>query len=272
MRNILFIIFCMFSLGGCAASSSGKNSNESTISPINQEVVLKKTGNYPALTELYKEQLQKKEQPEIRLKLVEAYINFHDYESALFTIAPLVNSENSSHKVFYLQGVALYHLGSLTEAERSLEIACQKKVDYAKAINLLGIIHVQNQDLKGARDFFIQARNLMYDDITLKNNLALIDLLEGDYQSAATYLLPVYLNGQADEKVKANLAIIMAKLGSLNHIRALYSDKFGDEEIVQLYQALRDLTLSYPQGYSHSEVKSAELNVNVEQNNNAQTL
>ncbi|MCG3729732.1 tetratricopeptide repeat protein [Vibrio cincinnatiensis] len=247
MHKIILLFLFVITVSGCVSTSGNQTKSASRdieLSPVDQEQVYKKTSNYPALIDFYKSQLQKREESETRLKLTEAYLNYQDAESALFTLTPLMNRDQTTDQAFYLQGVALFRLGKIEAAEHSLAMAREKNPTDAKVINLLGIIRAQQGDFIQSRDLFTQARVLMFDDMTIKNNLALIDMLEENYTSAAARLLPIYLNGEADEQVKANLAIIMAKMGSLNHLLAFYAGQYNEEDIILLYQSLRSLNLA----------------------------
>jgi tight adherence protein D len=205
------------------------------------EQLLVKSSNYPRLIELYKDKLKKYENAETRQKLAQAYIDNNDNDSALFTLAPLVSRKKIDSEVFYLQGLAQYNLGKTNLAQDSLDIALARAPNNAKLLNMIGIVYANKGDLEQARLSFNKARELMYDDVTIKNNLALLDLIEGKYQDAASKLLPVYINnrGKIDENVKANLAIIMAKLGSFDYIRTLYSDKYNTEQLLEIYNDLK---------------------------------
>ncbi|NAW70018.1 hypothetical protein CAG57_02770 [Vibrio sp. V30_P3S12P165] len=245
-KKIVMFLFVII-LSGCVTTAGTQGevvSGNLDLTSVDQEQIYTKTSNYSALIELYKRQLKQGEESETRLKLAEVYLNYQDAESALFTLAPLINHKSNTGQVFYLQGLALFRLGKIEEAKHSLHLARDKSPMDAKVINLLAIIYAQQGDLVQSRALFTQARELMFDDITIKNNLALIDMLEGDYDSAAARLLPIYMNEQADEQVKANLAIIMAKKGSLNHLLVFYADQYSQDEIVKLYQSLRSLNLA----------------------------
>lgn len=248
MRNVFLVTCIGLLLTGCVSSAGNQrntiNASDASSLSFDQETVLIKTNNYLALIELYKQQLQQQDQRQTRLKLAQVYLDFQDPESALFILGPLFNSKTEHDTEFYLQGMALYRLHRITDAKQALSIAQDHNPNNPKTINMLGIIYAQSAQFDQARMSFNRARELMYDDIAVKNNLALIDMLEEDYQTAADRLLPIYHNGQADDRVIANLAIIMAKSGSLNHLHAFYAQKYSDQEIQHLFITLRNLNLS----------------------------
>ncbi|MFT2099115.1 tetratricopeptide repeat protein [Marinomonas sp. 2405UD66-6] len=242
MSKLVALLFLILTITGCTTHYSAPTvSSGKADEKVMSEKILIKSLNYARLIELYKEQLKEKENSETRLKLANVYIDSYDNESALFTLAPLINQKKINPEVFYAQAVAQYNMGDIVSAHDSLLIVLEREPDNAKALNMLGIIYAYQGELENARKTFNKARELMYSDATIKNNLALLDLIEGEYQSAAATLLPVYLNnrGKVDESVRANLAIIMAKLGSFDYINTLYADKYSSEELLAIYNDLK---------------------------------
>lgn len=214
------------------------------------------SGNYPKLIALYKDKLKQAESTETRVKLAKAYLDTGDNESALFTIAPVITQPNASAESFYLQGLAQFNLGQASQSQRSLDVATHKAPNNAKYVNLLGAVQAELGQLEQARASFNRARSLLYDDIVIKNNLALVDIMEGNFQAAAARLMPVYRANPkgADEQLKANLAIIAAKLGSFETLKALYGDQYTDKELFGIFHGLRSSTyVSSPAGHSKAD-------------------
>ncbi|KXZ34559.1 tetratricopeptide repeat protein [Vibrio alginolyticus] len=259
IANALWLL-CALSLSGCSSLYQTSNNEGSQAQnrdkplEFDQESLLIKTKNQAGLIELHKAQLQQQESPQTRLKLAQAYFDGHDPESTLFVLTPLLSSSTTlpRDELYFLQGRAEYQLGQIEQAQRSLSAALQVNPSSAKALNSISIIYAQQGEWRKAREGFIRARELMFDDVTVKNNLALIDILEQDYQSAAARLLPIYLNGQADDMVTANLALIMAKIGSYEHLRSFYGQQYSDEELYLAYLNLREVQLM-----NHTPVKAS---------------
>ncbi|WP_067100854.1 tetratricopeptide repeat protein [Marinomonas atlantica] len=239
MLKLVPILFGVLLLVGCA--SSGKNSSMA----LSEEEFLALSANNTRLIELYKDRLREQDSPDTRLKLAKVYLDTGDNESSLFTLSSLIKSNAGNSEAFYLQGVAQYNLGQLRQAENSLNIAINKDDDSAKAVNMMGVVKAELGHLAPARQQFNKAREMMYDDLVVKNNLALLDMLEGKYQDAAVRLMPIYLNNpdRADPKLKANLAIILSKMGSFETLRRVYGDKYTD---TQLFDIFNDLKASLP--------------------------
>ena len=238
MTRLLVVLLVTLTLAGCA--SSGRNTTALT-----EEQFLELSANNARLIELYKSRLRNEESVSTRLKLAKAYLEINDNESTLFTISPLIKKDLGGSEAFYLQGVAQYNVGQLRQAEKSLQIAINKDDDSAKAINMLGVVYAELGNLSGARTQFNQAREMMYDDLAIKNNLALLDMLEGKYQDAAVRLMPIYLKNpkKADPQLKANLAIILSKMGSFETLRRVYGEQYSD---AQLFDIFNDLKASMP--------------------------
>lgn len=238
MTRWLVVLLVTVTLVGCA--SSGRNTTALT-----EEQFLELSANNARLIELYKNRLRNEENVSTRLKLAKAYLDSNDNESTLFTISPLIKKDLGGSEAFYLQGVAQYNVGRLRQAEKSLQIAINKDDDSAKAINMLGVVYAELGNLSGARTQFNQAREMMYDDLAIKNNLALLDMLEGKYQDAAVRLMPIYLKNpkKADPQLKANLAIILSKMGSFETLRRVYGEQYSD---AQLFDIFNDLKASMP--------------------------
>lgn len=242
MHNFIVVILFSIVMTGCANTSNrGSIGNAFNNSGAIDEGMLIKSSNYNRLIELYRDQLAKRENSQVRYKLAKAYVDNNDNESAIFTLQPLLERRRVDSDVLFLSGLAHYNLGNLDSAYRAFNITLEKKPDSAKAYNMTGIIYAHKNELTNARTAFNRARSLMYDDITIKNNLAMLDLIEGKYEDAADKLLPLYLNsrGTLDESVKANLAMTMAKLGNFDYLASLYADKYSRRELLEAYKHLK---------------------------------
>lgn len=238
MKKLFLLLIATTLVTGCASSGSTQ------IAASNNERFLELSANNTRLIELYKDKLRNQESEEIRLKLARVYLDTGDNESCLFTLMPLIREGKGGSEAFYLQGVSQYNTGRLRQAETSLKIAINRDNSSAKAINMLGVTYAELGNLSGARQQFNQAREMMYDDLVIKNNLALVDMLEGHYQDAVVLLMPVYLSNpeQADSQLKANLAILLSKLGSFETLRRVYGKQYSDAQLVDIFNDLKNST------------------------------
>ncbi|CAH0540330.1 tetratricopeptide repeat protein [Vibrio marisflavi] len=241
-------LFLITILSGCATTSQSSYNNEST-----RELVMKNSGNFQDLITHYKEQLKQNDTRDTREKLATAYLDYGDPESALFTISQL-NQGSPQVSSLLIQAYAEFELGDLPSSKDSAEQAYALDKQNAEIENLLGVIYAANGDLGQARDFFNLARAHFYSDIKIKNNLAVLDIIEQDYSSAIERLLPIYTNDEADDQVVANLTLAMAKSDNLELMKQVLKPKFTDKEIQQRYLSLRKLKTTQPENQLETSV------------------
>ncbi|MEZ9292344.1 tetratricopeptide repeat protein [Vibrio lentus] len=257
------VLACFVVLAGCAGTQKFDGD-------IAQESMLMKTENHAGLIEFYKAKLKEKEDVSNREKLAQAYLDYGDPDSALFTISPLTKrvtdkeavkkkSDSSTWKNLVdgepvwtswankkvhlnwllIQANSETALGKREAALSSALQAFQLDKKNAEVANLIGVIYAAGGNIYEARHYFYIARENLYDDLKVKNNLALLFILEGKYDRAVDMLLPLYANGQADQQVESNLIIAMVKKNDLDLMRRVLKPKYSDREIAQKYQALK---------------------------------
>lgn len=220
-------------LSGCATQPE-------PTSLIEEETLLIQSGNHEKLVEYYKAQLSKSENRQTRMKLALAYLNSGDPESALFFVSPLNMGQEAHAEPLLIEAKSLYSLGQFRKAKTQALKAYELKPNNAEIENLLGMICAANSDLEEARQYFTSARTNLYDDIKIKNNLAVLNIVEGHYQKAVQLLLPIYLKGKADKQIEANLTLAMAKIGNVSYIKDMSKGELSDQEIFERYRALKD--------------------------------
>ncbi len=208
------------------------------------EKLLKAAGNYAGLVSLYKKRLTEaeslKDQDHYHYLLAEAYMLSGDPESALLHIDPIIYAERDTPELFLLKSKALLRQGDLKGALRTAVTAEGYGTQQPEIYNQLGLVQAYGGDYQKARSNFERARFLMIDDVTVQNNLAMLDILEQSYESAAQRLLTLYRNGHADERVKANLALSLAKSGRVDEFISIFG-KGNDQEDMNLFRALSQL-------------------------------
>jgi tight adherence protein D len=233
--RVIAFISIVLSLTGCVttgdSSSMGKD--------YTNEQLLVSSGNHQELVKLYKQQLLVKDDVDTRIKLVRAYIDVKDYESAIFNVQPLLNRDQVTADTYFLYGKALFGLNEKDKAREVLRHAIKLNPNHGEALNLLGVIAANSGDYIVARQRFIQARQRMFDDVTVKNNLAMVDLIEGRYESAVEKLTPLLSMANPSEKVKSNLALAYAKLGRFEQFCQLLNDsKLTKADTKEIYDQL----------------------------------
>ncbi|WP_139281632.1 tetratricopeptide repeat protein [Vibrio aerogenes] len=112
--------------------------------------------------------------------------------------------------------------------------------------NLLGIIEAQAGNYTQARDWFVLARRYFYADAKVKNNLALIDMLEGQDQQALQRLMTIPEPDQEDPQFLANLLLAMAKNGRLDYLKKHLNPSLTQPQINMVYQALQQAEVMRP--------------------------
>ena len=239
----LVLIVILFNLLiGCASSSN--SISESNQEFKSKEALLLNSGDNNKLIALYKKQLQSGDSYDIRLKLVNTYLNVGDIDSADFHLERMTAPQNQSAELDFLKARVKFEQDdpqqALVYAKRSLE----KRVEFAEAENLLGLVYVRLGKFESAREHFLKARELLYEDVVISNNLAVMDILEADYQRAITRLEPVYKNGQADKQVVSNLVLAYAKVGDFVQVKALLGGMYSAEELYHIYTGLKDVSLN----------------------------
>ncbi|MFM2477415.1 tetratricopeptide repeat protein [Celerinatantimonas sp. MCCC 1A17872] len=195
-----------------------------------------KAQNYPGLIQYYKSQLERSDSQSVRLKLAKTYYRSGDVESALFQLKILKQHYQPNSQVHYLMAQCLYQKGKLTDALTEVNTAITLSPKQAKLYNLQGIIDANLNDFTSARSAFNKARELMYDDTIVLNNLAMIDIYQHKYLDAIDLLLPLYKNGQADKKIRSNLLIALAKTHQDSLFKQVYADGDSSEANMVYHQ------------------------------------
>ncbi len=239
MNNLRKLSTSMFvfmaALTGCAQSPSVKE-----ISQVSQEEMLVKTDNGEALVALYKNKLREEENSEDRIKLASAYLELGDYDSALFVIERLDVLEAHAPALL-IKAKALLNTGKTDECLSITLKAIQLEPNKGEAQNLYGMILAFNGKHDAAKQHLIRARELFYDDIVVQNNLAMIDILKGDYQSAADILMPLYERHPTHQQVEANLVFALLKLGEKDTARQILIKTKNEKYVDTLLQDVNHL-------------------------------
>lgn len=253
MKKLITIMTIVF-LSGCVSPHDGKSQrtvDTKSKSSVTSETILLQTKNYTKLVTLYKEHLKAEENKATRIKLAETYLLMGDPESTLFYLSPLMvditaspaasSEPNDDIDVYYLQAKAQYDLDQVDDSIATANKLLMLAPKHAETLNLLGILYADKNNFVQARQYFNQARGNFYDDVKVKNNIAIIDIIEEDYQSAVNSLYPLYLNGQTDEQVNATLLIALSKMGNYQYVKSMLSSKYKEDDIINLFKALKNL-------------------------------
>lgn len=246
-------------LSGCSLSSSSKggfvqheqNSNAGTSARMptlsnqsldtdEKEQLMLKAENYPGLIALYKKQLAVRDSETTRLKLARTYYDSGDIDSALFQLEELKKHTKPNAETYYLTAQCLHQQKKDSQALTAVNSAIMLKPDSGKFYNLQGIISASLDDFISARRGFNKARSLMYTDTIVLNNLAVLDISQHHYQDAIARLMPLYRNGQSDEKIRANLLIALANTHQLKLFREIYREQTPGKALAVYQQLMQE--------------------------------
>lgn len=224
-----------FFLFGCVNSRSETDFSES------KESILIETKNYKKLINYYKGQLRVKESNSIRIKLAEAYANNDDYESSLFVITRIGEKE-SNVKAMAVECNALFELGEIRKSELCLLSVNELDRNNSKIENQLGIVYAYIGQVDKSKHYFELSREHFADDIQVKNNLAMIFMLEGDFEKATDLLFPIYIKGESNDKVEANLIFSLVKTNKIDFAEKILASRYSEKESFQVINDIKKAT------------------------------
>ncbi|ANS86267.1 secretion protein [Vibrio scophthalmi] len=243
-RGWIISLLMIFFLQGCMATPDSIEKQANLASFSAKESVLEKTGDQGKLISYYKEHLKQDEDERVRLKLVEAYLDAQDLDSADFYFNTLSNNSQFSPDGLYLKAQIEFAKGNMEATIAAGLEALEARDNYPEVENLLGMAYASQRDINNAWRYFYLARKHFFDDVTIKNNLAVIDLLLEDYGLAISRLEPIYQSGNYDAKIVSNLALAYAKSGKYDQFKALYSNRYTNQEIEDLFIGLRLVSMA----------------------------
>ncbi|MEZ8284595.1 tetratricopeptide repeat protein [Vibrio splendidus] len=232
MYKIVIVMILSCFVFGCASSSLDSKLSES------KESILIETNNYPNLIAYYKDQLKIKESDSTRIKLAEAYANNGDYESSLFVITR-VREKESNVKAIVVECNALFELGNIRKAELCLLSANELDKNNPEIENQLGITYAYLGYIKKSKYYFELSREHFVDDVKIKNNLAMVSMLEGDFEHAASLLLPIYIKGASNEKIETNLVFSLVKINQIDSAKKILASRYSKKESFQIINDIK---------------------------------
>ncbi|MEZ8818336.1 MULTISPECIES: hypothetical protein [unclassified Vibrio] len=203
-----------------------------------KESILIETNNYPKLIAYYKGQLKIKESDSTRIKLAEAYANNVDYESSLFVITR-VREKDSNVKAIVVECNALFEIGNIRKAELCLLRANELDKNNPEIENQLGITYAYLGYIKKSKYYFERSREHFVDDVKIKNNLAMVSMLEGDFEHAASLLLPIYIKGASNEKIETNLVFSLVKINQIDSAKKILASRYSEKESFQIINDIK---------------------------------
>ncbi|EOD78763.1 Flp pilus assembly protein TadD [Grimontia indica] len=236
--KIFAYFFAATLLVGCTSSSPSQYVKD------NGEDILINSGNYAALVKRYERQLQEEPSAATRFKLASAHYKLGDAEAAMFQLSQISPRKLDSAELALLRANVFLDQGKLTLAEQHANTAIRKEKGLGEAHNLRGLILAEQGKFADATTAFETARKNHYNDAAVKNNLAMMALLKGDYDEAIDILAPLVQAGRADDKAKANLLLAYAKAGKTRAFSQLLANSENDTYLAEKFTGLRATTLN----------------------------
>lgn len=216
---------------------SGCTSNQA--SEENMVANMERVDNHDGLIAHYKDNLKEApESEEITQQLAKVYFDKGDLESAKFYADHLLDSGVRNWQLLQLRGQIHNKEGedklAVNRYQRSIELGNSSADIYV----MLGVSYCMLDQFEQAKGAFNKARLKGYNDVVIKNNLAVVDLAQSNYMEVVTLLAPVYKENPSNEKVKANLAIALFKLGDVHQARAVLEGSFTDAQMMEISRTL----------------------------------
>ncbi|OCG58853.1 tetratricopeptide repeat protein [Gilliamella sp. GillExp13] len=209
--NPKFIVLCsiLFVASGCQNSTLRYDLNEQ------QKIFIHETTkNYGGLIELYKQRLQKSDTEDTRYKLAQVYYLSNDYEAAKRTLTPVLNKSKNDN-LFVLYGHVESKMRNNDTALEYLDKAITINPKNGEAYNVKGIVLLKKKQYDAARYSFNLARENFYDENKVTNNLAMLSILNQDYNEAYKHLNILYTKGYRDQTILHNLLYTLVKLNKI---------------------------------------------------------
>ncbi|MWN89517.1 hypothetical protein GQ597_02150 [Gilliamella sp. Pra-s65] len=209
--NSKFLVVCsvLFVATGCQNSTIKYDLNEKQKIYIHET-----TKNYGGLIELYKQRLQRSDSEDTRYKLAQVYYLSNDYEAAKRTLTPVLNKSKNDN-LFVLYGHVESKMGNNDIALQYLDKAITINRKNGEAYNVKGIVLLKKKQYDAARYSFNLARENFYDENKVTNNLAMLSILNKDYNEAYKHLNILYTKGYRDQTILHNLLYTLVKLNKM---------------------------------------------------------
>ncbi|MDK9772418.1 tetratricopeptide repeat protein [Vibrio sp. B181a] len=228
-KRISIVLLTLGILAGCQSTSSQQSQVQDDVTNM------EKVKNYDGLISHYKSMLEQGSQdPQVKEKLAWAYFHKGDIESANFYVQHLQKEGVETPSLYQLAG-------QVFDAKNDMASAISAYLSSIKSGNSSGQVHVLlavSYTKAGQYDAAYQelnnARLRGYDDVVIKNNIAMIHMANGEYEQAIAMLTPVLKDNPANKVVKANLAIALIKTQQVNAARKLLKGDFSDQEILNI--------------------------------------
>ncbi|OPH53729.1 tetratricopeptide repeat protein [Vibrio campbellii] len=228
-KRISIVLLTLGILAGCQSTSSQQSQVQDDVTNM------EKVKNYDGLISHYKSMLEQGSQdPQVKEKLAWAYFHKGDIESANFYVQHLQKEGVETPSLYQLAGQVFDAKNDTTSAISAYLSSIKSGNSSGQVHVLLAVPYTKAGQYDAAYQELNNARLRGYDDVVIKNNIAMIHMANGEYEQAIAMLTPVLKDNPANKVVKANLAIALIKTQQVDAARKLLKGDFSDQEILSI--------------------------------------
>ncbi|MDP8170828.1 tetratricopeptide repeat protein [Pasteurella skyensis] len=215
----IITIFTILMLSGCVGLKQHSRTAQ-RLTPDNifsKEKLYQSTLNYDGLISLYRAVLKNQEDARIRYKLADSYYQKGDSASALLYLQPLLTNPKMMEAAMLLQVKSLVQQRGYHRAVIAANKLIKRFPRNPNVYNARGIALAHLGKLSEAEQDFMKARERFLNDTMALNNLAMLKIINGEYNNAVQLLLPQYLSGQKEQHLIYNLVFALVKSGDTKY-------------------------------------------------------
>ncbi|WP_339388966.1 tetratricopeptide repeat protein [Vibrio caribbeanicus] len=235
-KHISMVVIALGLLVGCQSTPSQERRDHDDVTRM------ERVKNYDGLIEHYKAKLEQRADDSIvEEKLAQAYFKKGDIESASFYVQHLKKKGIDTPSLHQLEG-QVFDANDDTENAISAYLASiQKGNNSAYIYILLGVSYAKIGQYDAAYEAMGNARLRGYDDLAVKNNIAMIHIANSEYDKAIKILVPVLKDHPSNLVVKSNLAIALIKNNQTEMAKQLLENDFSSRELNEIATELTQL-------------------------------
>ncbi|WP_252014666.1 tetratricopeptide repeat protein [Vibrio sp. SCSIO 43140] len=220
-------------MAGCQSTANNLQTEAETVASM------EKVNNYDGLIAHYKTKLEAGDNSVATVEqLALAYFNKGDFESADFYVSHLIEQGSHSASLSQLHGQVLVAQEDISGAIQAYQDSLKAGNQTGKIHVLLGVAYSKDSQFQEAKAQFNQARLKGYDDVAVKNNIAMLYIAQNDFKRAIRTLAPVIADAPQNKVVRANLAIALIKADQIDAAKKLLSDEYSSAELTLITQQL----------------------------------
>jgi len=222
----------LFVLSGCT-----NNNSLDSLDNDQKEFILMKVNNQKGLIDLYRENLREHEDEETRYKLAARYYDVEDYESSFRYLKPLLENSNDEN-VLILAARDNLETANYDGALEYIDKLLALNVKNGDAWNLRGVLFAQKREFDKAYSAYEKARELFVDDQIVVNNIAMCNIMQGDFPAARDNLLNLYRTGNSNQKINHNLVYVLVKLQDFDAAESVLQQMSNNEQTDEIIESL----------------------------------